>query len=76
MFRLRTGQCAVMPLFSRNDVQVEHLSQQAKPKRWLSKCPSGEVFTAEVPFIAIPLHFASWGMQAWLVTALISPLPG
>lgn len=53
MSRLRTGQCAVKPLFSRNYVQMEHLSQQAKTKRPLSKCPSGEAFTAEVPFVAI-----------------------
>lgn len=33
MSRLRAGQCVVKPLFSRNDVQVEHLSQQVKIKR-------------------------------------------
>lgn len=76
MSRLRTGQCAVKPLFSRNDVQVDHLPQQAKTKRRLSKCPSGEVFTVEVLSIAIPLHLASWGMQDWLVTEFFSPLPG
>lgn len=55
MSRLRTGQCAVKPLFRRNNVQVEHLSQQAKTKRPLSKCLSGEVFIVEVPFVAILL---------------------
>lgn len=35
MSRLRMGQCAGKPLVSRDDMQVEHSSQQTRTRRWL-----------------------------------------
>lgn len=72
MSRSRLGQCAGKPLVSREDMQVECSSQQTRTKSWLLRCRSGEAVTAEVPFIAFPLHPVGWGMHDWPVPELCS----